>query len=56
MEHKSLVGWASSGLITITGMITLNQLAIIVGILTGLSTIALNIYTYITKRKERKSK
>lgn len=56
MDHKSLIGWSGSGIMTIIGMVTLNQAAIIVGILTGVSTIALNVYTFLSRRKEAKSK
>jgi Bacteriophage holin family HP1 len=51
-----MFGWTGSSLLTIVGMITLNQAAIVVGILTGISTIGLNIYTFLSRRKEAKSK
>lgn len=56
MEPKSVIGWVGSGVTTIFGMITLNQVAIMVGILTGLSTIGVNLYTFLVKRKEQKNK
>lgn len=56
MDHKSLIGWGGSGIITILGMITLNQAAIITGILTGLSTIGLNMHTFYQRWKKRNKK
>lgn len=54
VDHKSVLGGLASGFNIMVGVITLNNLAIIVGILSGLSVIAYNVINSVLKIKEYK--
>lgn len=54
IEHKSIISCLFSNFNIIIGLITLNNVAIIVGILSGVSVIASNLFSIWLKNKEFK--
>ena len=54
MDHKDAASWFFSSFSMILGMITLNNVAIIVGILSGVSVIASKVFDMWLKYKEYK--
>jgi hypothetical protein len=57
VDHKSIFLWVTNSFLTIFGLITLNTLAIVVGILAGVTTITWNVVnTYFRIKQGKKEK
>jgi len=56
IDHRSILLWVTNGLVTIFGLITLNTIAIVIGILAGITTIAWNVVNTYFRIKEGKNK
>lgn len=54
IDHRSVFLWLTSNFITILGLISLNAIAIWIGILAGVTTVAWNVVNIYLKIKESK--